>query len=270
RLLESHSRDLLGPNPVRRTVRIMVTLPSDAEADYTLIDSLVQHGMDVARINCAHDGPAAWERMIGHIRRAGKKRGRVCRVLMDLGGPKLRTGPVEPGPAVLRLRPSRNAFGSVVHPARIWIYPDEKPYCPPTPADASLPASAAWISRLSVGDRIRFTDARGAHRQMTLVDIAYDGCWAEINDTAYITPGMSVSRCKGRSATDDDVTVIGNFPLMQGPIDLAVGDLLVLTREMLPGRPATRDSSGKVLTPASIASTLPEIFNDVQAGEHIW
>ena len=85
RLLESHSRDLLGPSPLRRTVRIMVTLPSEAEADYTLIDSLVQQGMDVARINCAHDGPAAWERMIGHIRQAEKTRGRR---LPDSDGPR--------------------------------------------------------------------------------------------------------------------------------------------------------------------------------------
>src|SRR5262245_37985504 len=45
-LLERHGRDLLGAVPPRRTVRIMVTLPSEAEHDYTLIHSLLQarHG----------------------------------------------------------------------------------------------------------------------------------------------------------------------------------------------------------------------------------
>src|SRR5262249_9601763 len=57
RLLEMHRRDLLGSDPPRRSVRIMVTLPSEAEHDHTLIHSLLQQGMDVARINCAYDGP---------------------------------------------------------------------------------------------------------------------------------------------------------------------------------------------------------------------
>src|SRR5262245_36454612 len=160
-LLERHSDDLLGSVPPRRTVRIMVTLPSEAEPDYTLIHSLLQQGMDVARINCAHDGPAVWERMIRHIRRAEKAQGRACRILMDLGGPKLRTGPIQAGPAVVKVRPKRNTLGTVVHPARIWLTPAKKPVCPPTEASASLPVSAVWISRLNRADRINFTDSRG-------------------------------------------------------------------------------------------------------------
>jgi pyruvate kinase len=48
------------------------------------------------------------------------------------------------------------------------------------------------------------------------------------------------------------------------------GDLLILTRHLRPGRKATRDSAGSVLSPARIACTLPEIFDDVQTGEHVW
>ena len=35
-------------------------------------------------------------------------------------------------------------------------------------------------------------------------------------------------------------------------------------------RPATQDSNGRVLTPASIACTLPEVFDDVCSGERVW
>src|SRR5262249_34696682 len=153
-----------------------------------------QQGMDVARINCAHDGPLVWERMIRHIRRAEKTQGRTCRILMDLAGPKLRTGPVEDGQAVGEVRPTRTALGAVVRPARVWITGSKKPACPPTEADASLPVPAEWISRLSRGDRIRFCDARGARRDMTVVDITNEGCWAEMSKTAYITPGTRLTR----------------------------------------------------------------------------
>jgi pyruvate kinase len=268
RLLETHSRDLLGLSPSRRTVRIMVTLPSEAETDYTLIHSLVQQGMDVARINCAHDGPAVWERMIRHIRRAEKALGRTCRILMDLGGPKLRTGPVEPGPAVVKLRPERDSFGKVIRPARIWITAANKPISAPTEAAVSLPVSAVWMSKLRQNDQIRFTDARGAHRAMTVVDTPAGGCWAEMDRTAYVTPGISLTRWNSKK--DEGETNIGKFQAPLGAIDLAIGDLLILTRQLRSGRGATRDSAGRVLSPAHIGCTLPEVFNDVQTGESVW
>src|SRR5262249_54761882 len=52
--------------------------------------------------------PDAWARMVAHLRRAETEVARNCRILMDLAGPKLRTGPLEPGPRVVKWRPQRN------------------------------------------------------------------------------------------------------------------------------------------------------------------
>jgi pyruvate kinase len=269
RLLELHNRDLLGPAPTTRAVRIMVTLPSEAQNDYTLIHSLMQQGMDVVRINCAHDDSAVWDRMIRHIRRAEKTLGRKCRILMDLGGPKLRTGPIESGHSVIKVRPRRNSLGTLVHPARIWITPATEPVYPPTGADAVLPVAGRWISRLNRGDRIQFTDARGAKREMIAVDITDDGCWTEMNKTAYITPGISLKLRKSKRTEKHEVT-IGHFEGSAGYIELFSGDTLILTRQLRPGHGATHDTAGDVLSPASIGCTLPEIFDDVQTGERVW
>ena len=48
--------------------------------------------------------------MFDHLRRAERATRRTCRVLMDLAGPKLRTGPLEPGPAVIKFKPIRDAL----------------------------------------------------------------------------------------------------------------------------------------------------------------
>jgi len=45
---------------------------------------------------------------------------------------------------------------------------------------------------------------------------------------------------------------------------------VILTRQLRPGRQASRDSAGMVLSPARIGCTLPEIFDDVQTGERVW
>ena len=76
----------------------MVTMPSEAATDYDLVRDLLAAGMDIMRINCAHDSRVEWAGMIANLRRAEAEIGREGHVLMDLAGPKLRTGPMAPGP----------------------------------------------------------------------------------------------------------------------------------------------------------------------------
>ena len=90
-LLRLHSEAALGPTPANRAVRIMVTLPTEAAHLYDPVQRLVARGMDVARINCAHDDASAWAQMAEHVRRASAETGRPCRVCFDLCGPRSRT-----------------------------------------------------------------------------------------------------------------------------------------------------------------------------------
>lgn len=78
----------------------MVTIPSEAAEDYELVRDLVIKGMNCMRINCAHDGEEAWSGIIRNLRQAEQKTGKSCKIEMDVASPKLRTGPMEPGPAV--------------------------------------------------------------------------------------------------------------------------------------------------------------------------
>lgn len=94
RLLEAETCTVLGPAPANRRVRMMVTLPSEAADNAALVCAMLEHGMNVARINCAHDSPAEWARMIAHVRAAEAQTGLPCKVAMDLGGPKLRTADI--------------------------------------------------------------------------------------------------------------------------------------------------------------------------------
>ncbi len=270
RLLAEHTDALLGPVPAGRGVRIMVTMPSEAADDYLLVHNLLQQGMDCMRINCAHDNVAAWLRMIEHLRRAELALGRSCRIVMDLAGPKLRTGPLEPGPTVVRIRPSRDIYGRVIAPARIWLTSETSACPPPSPANACLPVPATWLGRLRAGELVKFTDARGARRTFKIVDVTDCGCWAEAIKTAYIVPGTVLRHERGVGKGDDREVSVGSLPSIENEISLQQGDLLILTRNLKPGRPRTCDSGGQILTPASIGCTIPEVFDDVRAGEAIW
>ncbi len=94
RLLQKHTEELFGHTLPHRRVRIMVTLPTEAASNYELVREIVHRGAHCVRINCAHDTPETWEKMIDHTRRAEQETGKVCKVMMDLAGPKMRTGPV--------------------------------------------------------------------------------------------------------------------------------------------------------------------------------
>ena len=71
-------------------------------------------------------------------------------------------------------------------------------------------------------------------------------------------------------ATASANRTIGDLPPLEPAIRLAPGDTLTLTKGLVPGRPASVDRSGQVLTPASIGCSLPQVFDDVRAGEPIW
>jgi len=270
RLLAEHTDALLGPAPGGRRVRIMVTMPTEAADDYVLVYNLLQQGMDCMRVNCAHDDSAAWLRMIKHLRRAERSLGRPCRIIMDLAGPKLRTGPLEPGAAVVRIRPRRDVHGRVTAPARVWLTAQSCPHPAPSPANACLPMPARWLAHLRRGERVKFADARNAKRSLKIVDVTDRGCWAEATQTAYIVPGTVLRHGRQAGKGADREASVADLPRRENAISLRQGDLLILTRDLAPGRSATRDCAGQVLTPAMIGCTIPAVFDDVQSGEAIW
>src|SRR5262245_12990541 len=52
--------ETLGTPAEPGLVRIMVTMPSEAGNDPALIEDLLNQGMTIMRVNCAHDGPDTW------------------------------------------------------------------------------------------------------------------------------------------------------------------------------------------------------------------
>jgi pyruvate kinase len=91
RLLKRHTTAIFGEISGSRTVRVMVTMPTEAADDPAFVLALAQNGMDCVRINCSHDGPEVWGAIVEHVHAARRATGKPLRILMDLGGPKPRT-----------------------------------------------------------------------------------------------------------------------------------------------------------------------------------
>ncbi len=268
KLLLEHTEAVLGPVPDGRKVRIMVTMPTEAARDYSLVHDLVAAGMDCMRINCAHDDVSHWQQMVGHLRKAEKATGRSCRLAMDGAGPKLRTGPIETGPKVLKIRPHRDVFGKVVTPAQIWLSDADAPIPSTFRLSARLPVAKSWLSQLHPGDQVRFTDARGARRKLSIIELSDEGCLAESEQTAYLVPGTTLYANGADEAKQ--VAVVGDIPAIVNRIPLQEGDLLLLKRDGSPGKPAAYADDGSLIEPATIGCTISEALENVKAGEPVW
>jgi len=267
----SEGRDILGRNAIRllgptregRSDRIMVTMPDRAATDYDLVRDLLASGMDCMRINCAHDRESDWAGMLSNLRSAEKELGRKCRILMDIAGPKLRTGPMKPGPRVVRIRPKRDSLGRVLKPARVWLTPNEGREEPTGPADVTLPLPAKFLKGLRPGTVLHFRDARGSKRALHVGSRKGNSCWASSKKTAYVTKGTVLS--SGQKSAK-----VGSLPSVVQPISLEVGDILIVSGKRIEGTDALRDVAGRVMSPAIISCTLPLALAAVRRGQPMW
>ncbi len=264
-LLEAHAAALFGRAPAERRVRVMVTLPSQAAVDERLVDDLVTAGMDVARINCAHDAADAWRAMSANVRRAARAAGRPVRILMDLGGPKLRTGPVAGTQDVAKIKPAKDELGRVTQPGRLGLRPAGSPGAVEG-AELAIGVDATWLAALEAGARIELVDARGSRRRLTVVVCAGEGVLVECKRSVYITTDTLLGL--PRKAAPAAVTRVHDLPVRPGALVLHRGDRLHLVREGL-GHGPLAPAKGRRSVPATIACTLPEALAHARKGERI-
>lgn len=264
RRLETNTARLFGEPPENRRTHIMVTMPAEAANDYMLVHRLLTRGMGCMRINCSHDDAATWAGMITHLRDAERATGRSCRVLMDLGGPKLRTGPMELLPAVVKIRPVRNDHGHVLRHARIWLTADPRSCSESSAADACIVVDGEWLARLRTGDLLLLRDARDSSRKWRIREVTRDGCWAECNKTSYVENGTELRR-RGHH----DHTTIGSLPQQQNAIHVRNDDVLLIVNSDEPGQPALRDDNGDLLSPGKISLPISEVYRDTHRGETV-
>jgi pyruvate kinase len=263
---DANMRAILGQVPEGRDVSIMVTLPRDAAENVELVAEMIAAGMNVARINCAHDDESVWSPMIANVRRAASEAGAECRIVMDLAGPKLRTGELRPGPRVFHLRPRRDPLGRIIAPRRVRFIPEDEVWR--GTKVAVFPVPRECIEYAHEGDEIRFRDTRGKKRTMRVIDKDDKGLVLEIYKGAYLQTGTKLELL--RLAAGEKLHYrLGELPRIEQPILLRPGDTLVLHRDPIPGEPARDDADGNVIEPAHISCRQPEVFDDIAVGDRV-
>lgn len=262
-----HNQAILGQCHADREVGIMVTLPPEAGQDRALVAGMINAGMNVARINCGHDSEKIWNSMIRNVREANTEAGTDCRILMDLSGPKLRTGELRPGPRVVHIRPRRDALGRVLAARRLRFIPEDTSW--QGKKTSFIPVPRECIELAIVGDTVRIKDTRGKKRTLKIIKKKNnDELTLETYKGLYIATGAKFRL--DRIETGETITYrIGKLPPVEQPIRLVAGDTLILHGDSIKGAPAIEDADGNVTTPAHISCQQPEVFEFVEVGAPI-
>ncbi|PHU14218.1 Plastidial pyruvate kinase 4, chloroplastic [Capsicum chinense] len=266
----SHTADLLlGRLPEKRNTHIMVTVGEEAIQSETLLKDLLNAGTTIVRINCAHGSPEIWSEIIRRVKRSSQILEKPCRVLMDLAGPKLRTGKLQAGPCVLKISPKKNAYGEVIYPALIWL---SRPGAGSPPdhvsPDAVLQVDGEELFRkLEVNDVVTLFDARGKQRTLKILSrypiFSGVGFMAECCKTAYVKSGAKLFIKDKRRKLPAGHAV--NIPPLKQFIKLRVGDLLTISRDSQNKESNLTSSTGA----HRITCSSEYVFDSVKPGEPI-
>jgi pyruvate kinase len=242
----------------------MVTMPSEAADDPALIRDLLGDGMTVMRINCAHDGPEVWAKMVKRLRRAEREVGRTCMISFDLAGPKLRTGAIDGGVPVAKWRPHRDRLGKVIAPAEVRFR------MPSATAgdDPGIVLEGPVIAKARPGDTLVLTDTRERERVLTVTAVNGGDLMCESASTAYVIPGTAVALRRGQRTVARGR--IGALPPSPQWITLRPGDALAIVLGEQPGHEMLHDEDGAVIEAATLSCPLPEVFQSVRVGERIF
>ncbi|XP_021643368.2 plastidial pyruvate kinase 4, chloroplastic isoform X2 [Hevea brasiliensis] len=261
---------LLGPPQDSRTTHIMVTIGEEAIESETFITDLIKAGMSIIRINCAHGNPSIWSEIITRVRKSSQMLEKPCRILMDLAGPKLRTGKLKPGPAVMKFSPKKTAAGNVILPAQVWLTHRE---AGPPPPHLSLDAvifvdDQEFLTKLEVDDTLRFCDARGKKRRLKISRkfhvFSGTGYVAECSRTAYVQSGTRLYM-KGKKVRFPVGQVV-DVPATERSIRLRVGDLLIISRGSSSGEDELSASTSGA---HRVTCSSGYLFDSVKPGEPI-
>lgn len=254
--LELRSLRTLGPRGQGRNTRIMVTMPSELARDPELAVRYLRAGMQLARINTAHDRPADWRQMILHLRQAATELDRPLKIVVDLAGPKIRTGPLLQREPVLKLRVPKDELGRPLDPVGAWLVTS---LGVPQDGRPEIPVDLAFLRALAPGNELRLRDARGRRRRLQVRTVEGDRALVACERTTYLVPGLELTRVAGSPDLPKLTGTVGALPVRAGALPIAVGECFLLRRDA----EIPRGSSGEIGCQAGAALARVEVGHPI-------
>ncbi|MDA0196707.1 MAG: pyruvate kinase [Bacteroidetes bacterium] len=262
KLQANNAKEIFGFRSKNRRVRIMVTMPAEAAHDYKLVKRMVASGMNCARINCAHDGPEEWEKMVYNLKKASKKCERDVKISMDIAGPKIRTGDIISSPGSRSFSPEFDEYGNVVSPALIRLVETSER----TNGEDTVPIDKQGFKRLKNGIGMRYQYQDGRKVEMSVLEVSDAAALVFCNDRVLVS---SEGMFKLGNRNTDKIEV-GPLPPRKQAILLKTGDIIHIHRSKELGAPGVVDIKGNVIKNPHVSCSNEEVFDCIASGEQVF
>jgi len=250
----------------RQHTAVMVTLPSHAAQNGgALIRQLADTGINVFRINTAHDNAKTWKEMADVIAAINEQRvaAERIKIFVDLAGPKIRTGyirrveiPIALGSnkvekEVLLLCGDELTQGERTDPVTLEKIP------------AQFSVNKKFFKKLDKNSRIKIVDVNGKKGVITLCELKDTVAKGKLNKKVLVNSTCRVY-CNGNEGK------ILNVERPMETIRLALNDLLTITENEILGRAAVVDEHQRVVEPALISCSFEGMVSHLQVGEKVF
>jgi len=251
----------------KQSTSIMVTLPSHAaDDDCELIFNLAKRGVNVFRINTAHDSPPVWKAMSNVILKINEKRdhNNKLKIFVDLAGPKIRTGKIR------RLNIPLN-IGSNKCEKEVHIFCDEYMSTKTETLNertqlkepAHLCTDKYFFQKIKVNRPIKVLDANGKKAVINITYVDNTKAIGMIDKKVSVSTSTKLHR-KGHVGT------ILNIDSQIEPIRLFRDDILTITEKDVLGRSARFDANGELLEPAIINCSFKGIATHIKIDDNVY
>lgn len=251
----------------QQSTAIMVTLPSHAaDNNGELIYALAAKGVNVFRINTAHDDAEVWKMMADIITTINQERDdeSKIKIFVDLAGPKIRTGKI-------RQRDLPVGIGSNKQEKIVEIFTDELMHTQAEYVDertqlkipARLCVSTHFFKKMKVDHLVKIIDMNGKKASIRIEKIEKGYAKGKIDKKVYLDATSKIFR-------KHEEGHLLNIATQVEPIRLFRGDLLTITERDELGRAAQYASDGKLLEPALINCSFHGVIARIKEGDKVF
>ncbi len=251
----------------KQSTAIMLTLPSHSvDNKGELIHNLADSGINVFRINTAHDSQAIWKAMADVIATINEQReeNNKIKIFADLAGPKIRTGKIRrlDLPVVIgsnKYEKDVHIFsGKMITTRAETIDPQTRKKIP-----ARIAVGKKFFKKLHKESSFRVVDSNKKKALITISEIHDGYITGVINKRVYLNESAKLRHNHHQGS-------ILNIEKQIDPIRLFKGDLLVITERDMEGRSVLFDENKNVLKSALISCSFHGIISYIKIGAQVF
>ena len=251
----------------KQSTAIMVTLPSNAaDNEGELIVSLAQSGVNVFRINTAHDSLEVWRAMaecVGVINE-GREASEKVKIFVDLAGPKIRTGRIQMLNIPIVIGSNKCKKEVHIFPGGMFTTrPETKDSVTQTKLPAIIAVEKKIFKHLKEERPVKVIDINGKKAYIKIVKIYDTHAVGLIDKKVFIDESSKLYRKHHSGA-------ILNIQRQTDPIRLFKDDTLVITQKDVLGRSAKLDKESNVIKPALISCSFSAMASQIKVGEKVY